>query len=362
MCLACETTIQPEALEAFGNQYIEILNHSALGYMIGLGHRTGLFNAMHRLGPATSGSIAEAAGLHERYVREWLGAVTTGGIVECDATGTQFSLPPAHAAMLAPEAGGESLAHLSRFVGMFSRVEDQLAECFHKGGGVPYEAFPEFHEIMAEDSAQTVVAGLFDHLLPLIPDFIERLENGIDVLDVGCGRGRALLRLAEHFPESRFTGWDLSAEAIEWANREAARLELRNVKFEPRDLSDFHRSAPEAQFDLVTAFDAIHDQARPDHVLAGIRRTLKPGGCFFMQDIAASSNVAENLQHPIGPLIYTISCSHCMTVSLAQGGLGVGAAWGENLARRFLKEAGFPKVERHTLEHDFQNYYYVMRV
>jgi len=87
-----------------------------------------------------------------------------------------------------------------------------------------------------------------------------------------------------------------------------------------------------------------------------------PGGCFFMQDIVASNNVAENRDHPIGPLIYTISCAHCMTVSLAQGGLGVGAAWGEALARRFLTEAGFDKIERHTLEHDFQNYYYVMRV
>jgi len=362
MCLACETTIRPEDLEVFGNRFIEILNHSALAYMIGVGHRTGLFNTMHRIGPGTSAAIAEAAGLHERYVREWLGALATGGIVECDESGTEFTLPAAHAAMLAPEAGGESMAHLARFVGMLSRVEDPLVDCFRKGGGVPYEAFPEFHEIMAEDSGQTVVAGLFDHLLPLIPDFIDRLENGIDVLDIGCGRGRAIMRLAQRFPQSRFIGWDLSADAIDWATREASRLELRNVKFETRDLTDFHRSAPSSRFDLVTAFDAIHDQARPDHVLAGIRRTLRPGGCFFMQDIAASSNVAENRDHPIGPLIYTISCAHCMTVSLAQGGLGVGAAWGEGLARRFLTEAGFDKIERHTLEHDFQNYYYVMRV
>ena len=117
------------------------------------------------------------------------------------------------------------------------------------------------------------------------------------------------------------------------------------------DLSSFHVDAPEQEFDLVLAFDAVHDQARPDNLLAGIRRALKPGGLFLMQDIGAATNVAENRDHPIGPFLYTISCMHCMTVSLAQGGMGVGAAWGEELAKKFLAKAGFRSVDRHTLEH-----------
>lgn len=361
MCIACETNIRPEDLDAFGETFLEILNHGAVANMIAIGHRTGLFDALRESGPATSAELAESAGLNERYVREWLGAMTCGGIVTCDDTGSVFELPAAHAALLAGAGSRDCLAHLARYVSLFGSVEDQLADCFRNGGGVPYSEFPSFHSLMAEDSAQTVVAGLFDHILPLAPGITFALHQGIDVADIGCGRGRALLTMAAKFPNSRFTGWDLSSEAIAWATERAREQGLNNVTFECRDLSTFHEDAPEAAFDFVTAFDAIHDQARPDHVLEGIHRTLRQGGTFLMQDIGASSNVAENRDHPLGPLLYTISTSHCMTVSLAQpGGLGVGAMWGEQQTREFLTNAGFRQITRRTLEHDIQNYYYII--
>ena len=137
--------------------------------------------------------------------------------------------------------------------------------------------------------------------------------------------------------------------------------ELRNLRFEVRDLTTFDREASEAAYDLITAFDAIHDQARPDNVLAGIYRSLKPEGVFLMQDIRASSSIAENRDHPLGTLLYTISCMHCMTMSLSQGGMGLGAMWGEQNALQFLKSAGFTNIEIRTLEHDIQNNYYVAR-
>jgi ubiquinone/menaquinone biosynthesis C-methylase UbiE len=361
MCLTCTTQLNSESLAAFGGRFIEILNHGALAAMVSVGYRTGLFEAMRRAGPATSAEIAAEAKLNERYVREWLGAVTCGGLVECDAEGKIYHLPPAHEAMLTDAPGAENLAHISQFVTMMGFIEDRLIDCFHNGGGVPYSAYPRFHDVMAAESHQTVVDHLFQDILTLEESLIPALERGIDVLDVGCGRGRALLAMAARFPNSRFNGWDLSEETVQQANDDAHRLGLTNLTFAARDLSDFHLAAPSEAFDLVTAFDAIHDQARPDHVLAGIRRTLKPGGLFLMQDIGASSNVAENRQHPVGTLIYSISCSHCMTVSLAQGGLGVGAAWGEQLTLEFLHNAGFKKVERRTLEHDIQNYYYLVR-
>jgi len=203
------------------------------------------------------------------------------------------------------------------------------------------------------------VDPLFEHILPLVPGITGKLEKGIEVLDVGCGRGRALMAMAEAFPQSRFTGYELSDEAVQWANTQATDRGLKNILFEQRDLATFHQDSPKDAFDFITAFDAIHDQARPDHVLAGIHRALKPGAVFLMQDIAGSSNVAEDRNHPIGTLLYTISCSHCMTVSLAQNGLGVGAMWGEKLTRQFLADAGFQNVECHKLEHDIQNNYYL---
>lgn len=361
MCLACETLLNPADVDAFAQRYIGILNSAQLTMMISIGHRTGLFEAMGKTGPTTSAELADDAGLNERYVREWLGAMATGRIIECDETGSVFTLPAAHAAMLT-DAQGTNIGHLAQFTSVLGAVEDKVVDCFYKGGGVPYSEYARFHEVMALNSAQTVVAPIFDRILPLVPGLVEQLEVGLRVLDVGCGKGRALLAMAERFPSSHFTGYDLCEEPIAWARAQAEARGLRNIEFVQRDLTHFHEDAPAAEFEFITAFDAVHDQARPDNLLAGIRRALRPGGTFLMQEIGASSNVAENRDHPIAPMLYTVSCMHCMTVSLSQGGLGVGAVWGERLTLEFLAKAGFPNVSRHTLEHDIQNYYYIARL
>ncbi|UCF77049.1 MAG: methyltransferase domain-containing protein [Betaproteobacteria bacterium] len=154
---------------------------------------------------------------------------------------------------------------------------------------------------------------------------------------------------------------DLSEEAIDAARRDAAGHGLRNVEFVAVDLSDFHDRAEDASFDFITTFDAVHDQAKPLNVLRGIYRALKPDGLYLMQDIHGSSHVHENIGHPLGTFLYTISCMHCMTVSLAQGGEGLGAMWGEQKTREYLKRAGFTSVETHRLEHDIQNNWYIVR-
>jgi 2-polyprenyl-3-methyl-5-hydroxy-6-metoxy-1,4-benzoquinol methylase len=213
---------------------------------------------------------------------------------------------------------------------------------------------------MAEDSGQSVLSSLESHILPLVPGLAERLRRGARVLDVGCGSGRILNRLAELFPGSRFLGMDFSPEAIGVAREEASRRGLTNVEFVVADLSDFDRTASPQAFDFVTTFDAVHDQARPLNVLKGIHRALKPDGVYLMQDIKGSSHAHNNIGHPLGTLLYTVSCMHCMTVSLAQGGEGLGAMWGEEVTREYLQRAGFRSVEKHELAHDIQNNWYVV--
>ncbi|HWV57277.1 MAG TPA: class I SAM-dependent methyltransferase, partial [Longimicrobiales bacterium] len=178
--------------------------------------------------------------------------------------------------------------------------------------------------------------------------------------DVGCGRGRILNRLAALYPRSQFVGMDLSQEAIEYARGEAARAGLDNVDFVAADLSDFDQTAEPETFDFITTFDAVHDQARPLNVLKGIHRALRPDGVYLMQDISGTSHVHEDVEHPIGTFLYTISCFHCMTVSLAQGGEGLGAMWGEEKTREYLQQAGFRSVVTHRLAHDIQNNWYVV--
>ena len=347
--------------QAFAERLLTILNDGALCLMISIGHRTGLLDAMRDAAPSSSAEIAARAGLNERYVREWLGAMVTGRIVNIDPARNRFSLPPEHAAFLTRAAGADNLGVFAQYIALLGSVENEIVECFKKGGGVPYARFPRFHEVMAEDSGQSVLSSLESHIVPLVPGLREKLTSGIHVLDLGCGRGRIINRLAELYPKSRFTGMDLSSEAVLSAWEEAAQKKLRNIEFIVTDLSHFDESAEVESFDLIATFDAIHDQAKPLNVLRGIHRALRSDGVYLMQDIKGSSDIHNNMDHPLGPALYTISCMHCMTVSLAQNGEGLGAMWGEEKTREYLAKAGFHAVEKKELAHDIQNNWYVVR-
>ncbi len=343
--------------EALMGRFVEMMNGSATLLCMSLGHRTGLFDAMAGKGPLTICEIAKASGQHKRYVREWLGAMVTSRLVEHDPQAKTYWLSPEAASLLTRAATPDNFAGMSQWFSVLGGVEDRVLEAFKTGAGVPYEAYGRFHEVMAEESAQSVVSGLEGHVLPLVPGLRQKLEQGIDVLDVGCGAGRAMIHLAGLFPNSRFVGYDFSKQAIEMARAEAKEKGLTNVRFEVVDAAAMNDSEA---FDFITTFDAVHDQARPDLVLSNIHRALRPGGTYLAQDIKASSEHAGNLDQPFAPFIYTISLMHCMSVSLACGGMGLGAAWGRELALAMFQKAGFGEVAVNELEHDPLNYWYVM--
>jgi ubiquinone/menaquinone biosynthesis C-methylase UbiE len=359
--MAVESPFDSDKAGAFAERLLATLNQGALCLMISIGHRTGLFDTLRDLASATSAEIAAKAKLNERYVREWLGAMVTGRIIDVDPSTSQFSLPAEHAAFLSRAAGADNIGVFAQYIPLLASVEDEIVDCFKNGGGIPYANFPRFHEVMAEDSGQSVLSSLESHIVPLVPGLAERFTAGIQMLDVGCGRGRIMNRFAELYPKSRFTGMDLSSEAILSAWQEASAMKLRNVEFIVADLSNFDQTAEIEAYDLVTTFDAVHDQARPLNVLKGIHRTLRRDGVYLMQDIKGSSDVHKNLDHPLGTFLYTVSCMHCMTVSLAQGGEGLGAMWGEEKTREYLGKAGFSSIEKHELAHDIQNNWYVVR-
>lgn len=348
----------PSSDAPFEGRLLATLNSGATALMISVGHRTRLFDAMDGMAPSTPEEIAEKAHLNERYVREWLGAMTCAGIVEVDSAGERFRLPEAHAASLTRRAGAANLAPYTQYVSTLGYVESKVVRSFVEGGGVGHHEFERFHEVMAEDSGQTVLSSLFDVILPLVPGLEGRLAEGIDVLDVGCGKGLALIELAKAYPRSRFVGVDLCEAPLLEARALAKQKGLSNVEFV---VQDAELLADRERFDFITTFDAVHDQARPDRVLSNIHRALKPGGIYLMQDIDASTNVAENLDHPLGAFLYTVSTMHCMTVSLARGGMGLGTMWGRQRARLLLREAGFADAVEHTLPHDPQNRYFVLQ-
>ena len=164
--------------------------------------------------------------------------------------------------------------------------------------------------------------------------------------------------MAKAFPESRFVGYDFSEEGIAAGRAEASTMGLPNARFEIQDVASL---AEVDRFDLITAFDAIHDQAQPAQVLQRISEALRPDGDFLMVDIKASSALHANMDHPLGPFLYTVSTMHCMTVSLALDGMGLGTVWGEQKALQMLAEAGFTQVDVETVEGDLMNSYYIAR-
>jgi 2-polyprenyl-3-methyl-5-hydroxy-6-metoxy-1,4-benzoquinol methylase len=192
--------VESERATDFQSRLVDILNNSALSFMISIGHRTGLFDTMSLMDYATSHEIAEKSGLNERYLREWLGAMVTGGVIDYDGTTKTFRLPDEHSASLTRKAGADNLAVFMQYFSLFGEVEDDILTCFSNGGGVPYSRFRRFHEIMAEDSGQSVLSSLESHILPLVPGIRQKLEQGIRVLDIGCGSGRIVNRLSSLFP------------------------------------------------------------------------------------------------------------------------------------------------------------------
>jgi SAM-dependent methyltransferase len=367
--VSATTNASTDQTSDFATNLTDILNGGTLSLMISIGHKTHLFDTMSKLYDqkrfATSAEIASAANLNERYVREWLGAMVTGQIVNYDKSTDSYSLPPQHAALLTRAAGIDNFALFFQYISLLGIVEDKIVECFYKGGGVPYSEYPRFQELQAEETSRIFDARLVDQILPLSDGLRDRLERGIDVLDVGCGRGHAINVMAKAFPRSRFVGYDISDEGIRAANEEANMMGLSNARFEVKDLSLMNDSE---EYDLITAFDTIHDQAKPTKVLRAIYDALRTGdsnettGLFLMQDIAASSYVNENMSYPLAPTLYTISTMHCMTVSLASSGEGLGAVWGRQKAEQKLREAGFcGEIDVREIVGDILNYYYITK-
>lgn len=340
----------------YANRVVRTLNNGFITLMISIGHRTGLFDAMAKLAPSTSTAIADAADLNERYVREWLAAMTAAHIIDFETKTSTYRLPCEYAAVLTRDAGPNNLSTLAQFLPILASVEDLVVASFRSGGGVHPEAFARFQQVMADERRKTVDESYVEALLSLMPGLRERLAEGAEVLDVGCGQGYVMNVMARMFPNSRFRGYDIMRDAIGGAREDAEAWELENVEFELGDVASLEEVGA---YDLITAFDAIHDQAFPRIVLRNVARALKENGYFLMQDVAGSSRLERNLEHPFAPLLYTVSTMHCVTVSLSEDGDGLGAMWGEETARHMLYAAGFKRLRFEKIATDLLNYYCV---
>jgi 2-polyprenyl-3-methyl-5-hydroxy-6-metoxy-1,4-benzoquinol methylase len=362
-------TLDMNRKEIFAGRITDILNAGAINLAMAIGYKHRIFDAMETLEkPARDHEIASAAKLDPRYVREWLGVMACGKIIDLITDPPhedRYCLPPEHACFLTRGAGSSNLGVYTQEIPLLTACAmEPVMDGFRTGQGVPFSRYPDFQDFMAELSNAKHRQVLVDQFLPGVDNgnLISRLKAGIRVCDLGCGQGVALNLMARQFPASRFLGVDNHAQALETARKQALDMKLANVQYHVADAARL-KDTPEyaEQFDYILALDAIHDQTRPLDALIGVKTMLAPGGIFSMVDIDASSDHAGNLEHPMGPFLYTVSLMHCMPVGLQDNGTGLGMMWGRDRAVDMLSQAGFESIEVLEMGHDPFNVHYQCR-
>ncbi len=332
-----------DKIKAFADRAFADMAGAMTAGMAYVGVKTGLFRAMAGKPPVTAADLADTTKLQPRYVEEWLKGMASAGYLEYDAAAQTFRLPDEHAFLLASDGTDHFAGGLFMMVPSMLRVAPQVAEAFRKGGGVPFEAYgAEGIEALDTINRGNYENRLTSYWLKALPDVVAKLEAGGRALDVGCGVGRICIALARAYPQAGIFGLDLNEESIRRARESAEQAGVgRRIRFTVQSTADMD---PGPGYDLVTAFDCIHDFATPEQTLGEIRRLLKPDGVLFIAEPKAADRLEDNF-HPVGTMFYGFSLFHCMTQSLANGGPGLGTCMGPARLTALLKEAGFSRVE-----------------
>eukprot|EP00049_Salpingoeca_infusionum_P024478 m.16040 g.16040 ORF g.16040 m.16040 type:complete len:366 (+) comp6899_c0_seq1:50-1147(+) len=358
-----------------GDRATSLLNAGGALAALAVAHQTGVLEALARLSgdgdpefhPVSS--IARECECVERYVKEVLRTLAVSQWLEVNDE-EQYKLPLENAKVLTVHTGGESCmaAYLAEMPMLLSAGFAPLCKAFKTGEGIPYAPYEEagFYTLMdAMTSAKHEATLVQKFIQEGFPEMHSRLEHGATVLDVGCGTGTAVRVMAEAYKNSTFVGLDIAATQLENARKDAAERGLQNCHFVVADAAKLEDCDALKQyqdgFDWITAFDAIHDQTRPLDCLKGVYAVLKQDGYFSMVDIKASSNVRDNLEHPMASFIYAVSLMHCMPVGMNDGGPGLGAMWGHQVAETMLRAAGFSSVQMHSPPKDAFNTEYRCR-
>ena len=332
-----------DKVKKFSAQVSNDIGAAMLGAMSYIGDRLGIFKGLAEGAPLTSVELAEKTGLDERYLREWLGAMTAAEYLNYDPASKRYSMPAENAMILARE---ESPFFMGGFIqGIIPNlsVTPKVLEAFRTGKGVRQSEYPpETFESMERSTANMYRNQLVKHWLPAMPHVVKALEEGGSALDVGCGSGRCAITLAQTFPKAKIFGYDAHPGSLERARNNARAAGLgERISFEVVDCTRL----PAAKFDFISTFDVVHDSIDPVGLLRSIRAALRPGGTYLMVEVNVSARLEDNIS-AMGRMMYSMSTLYCMSVSLGGGGAGIGACMGEEKARELAKTAGFSSFER----------------
>ncbi len=348
-------TIDESKVEAFVGQVLGDASGFTTTLLASIGDRVGLWQGLQGAGPITSEALAARCDLNERYTREWLHAMQAQGYIQYDPAQRTFALPAEHEPAVAAEGGPVFFGGVWQMIRGMSTVFDELVEVFRTGGGVPQSSY---HDDMW-DGMERFTGGWFEnHLvqdwIPAMPKVQAALAAGCTVADVGCGRGRGLIRLAQAYPESRYVGFDAFEPTIERARTAAAAAGVSDrVRFEHLDAA---KGLPQ-RYDVIFTFDVIHDAVDPGGIIREIHDALNEDGVYVCLDINCSDKVEENVG-PLGAFFLGCSTLYCMTTSLAGGGEGLGTCGlHPSKLNDLASQAGFGTIRQVDLENPFNNIY-----
>jgi 2-polyprenyl-3-methyl-5-hydroxy-6-metoxy-1,4-benzoquinol methylase len=333
-----------DTVKAFAEKvYGDMAGAMAVG-MAYVGVKTGLFHAMEGKEQVHADEVAQATGLHLRYVEEWLNGMAAAGYLHYDPVAEAFQLPAEHAYLVASEGTDHFMGGLFYFAPVLLAVAPKVADAFRTGGGVRFEDFgPECVVALDMINSGQYEQRFGSYWLSKLPDIVERLQNSGRVLDVGCGVGRVGVAVAKAFPKCEVIGLDPDPESIDRARERASSAGVGDrVRFIASTTQDIDRGEG---FDLITACDCVHDFSAPKKTLGEMRALLKPDGALFLVEPRVADRLEDNI-NPIGAMYYGFSLFHCMTQSLAQGGPGLGTCMGPARTERLLREAGFSRSEK----------------
>lgn len=338
-------SINEAKLQAFMARVLQDVGATQSAALVVIGDRLGLYRAMAGSGPLTSQDLAARTGTSERYVREWLVNQAAGGYVQYDPETGTFVLPEEQALVLATADSRAFLPGAFQMAVALVKRGDEVADAFRTGTGIEYGQWEAtFFEGMERCARARYATHLLRSWIPALDGVQAKLEAGASVADIGCGRGAALMLLAQEFPRSRFVGYDTHAPAIAHACASAAEAGIAGrLAFEVASATEYWG----AGYDLVTCFDTLHDLADPVAAARHVAETLAPDGTWLIVEPPAGGRIEENLG-PLGRLVSSTSALHCIPASLAQGGAGLGALSGEARIREIVVAGGLTRFRRVT--------------
>lgn len=347
--------ISQEKMMEFAFKVVGDLSAAMFGPLAYMGDRLGIFRALADSKPVTVQQLADKCQLQERYVREWTKATVAAGYLDYDPQKQTVRLTPEQAMVLANEQSPVFVGGLAQMIPDQYRVMPRVMESFQKGGGVPYS---EYSHDTFEGTERLFRTGYENFMatqwMDAMPDVKAKLQSGAKVVDVGCGRGAALLVMAKAFPKSHFVGYDFYGPNVAYANELARREGLsERLRFEERNANALPQSH---DIDLVMTCDCLHDMVSPEACARSIYGSLAPHGTWFCIEPNVRDNVEDNI-NALGRLFYSVSLLQCMTCSLAHNGAGYGAGMGEGNIRRVSQLAGFKHFLRLPIENPFNQFF-----